>query len=267
MYLCSYHVINQNTQLICQPVLKNWPQKIVNFLLKWSQFKINFIQICLARNRFYFVKVHENNGASVYQSESGQTFNFDVKKAYQTISEDKTLGVEKNDLYNALFLSGSLFTDRLASNRHIIIVGCGNCIKYSSRSAIILERLLSKRNIIVSAWDEYNIEEADLVDETIIGYGQGNVFLTKKGTKNVDTDAEDSYAFEHRLDLCSRLAVKTKGNVFNINYIRQPQIFEKVAESLAQLAPKYQQNLSTCERVETPFGDVDDFSYTRVKAD
>lgn len=160
-----------------------------------------------------------------------------------------------------------MFTNRLAQNRHIIIVGCGNCIKYSSRAAILLERVLSRRNIIVSAWDEYNIEDPDLVDETIIGYGQEKVFLTKKAATNVETDSEDSYSFEHKIDLCSRLAVKTKGNVFNINYIRKQQIFDQVAESLSQIAPKYQEKLSTCERVDTPFGDIDDFSYTRTRED
>lgn len=106
-----------------------------------------------------------------------------------------------------------------------------------------------------------------MVDETIIGYGQEKVFLTKKAATNVETDSEDSYSFEHKIDLCSRLAVKTKGNVFNINYIRKQQIFDQVAESLSQIAPKYQEKLSTCERVDTPFGDIDDFSYTRTRED
>lgn len=119
----------------------------------------------------------------------------------------------------------------------------------------------------MSAWDDYNIEDPDLVEEAIFGYGQGNVFISKKATNSVETDSDDSYSFEHKIDLCSRLAVKTKGNVFNINYIRQPQIFDQVAETLSQIAPKYQEKLGTCERVDTPFGDVDDFSYTRTRED
>lgn len=205
-----------------------------------------------------------NGGASVYQSENGQTFNFDVKRAYQSISETQTKDIQKDDLYQALFLAGSLFTNRLAQSRHLVIVGCGNCVQYSSRAAILLERLLSKRNIVVSSWDKYDIVDPDLTAENIIGYGQGKVFLNQKGTSDLDTDTLESYRFEHRLDLCTRLAAKTNGNVFNIDFIRKPEIFEQVAEKLSELEPNRRTKLKSCERVETPFGDVDDFSFRTI---
>lgn len=166
-----------------------------------------------------------------------------------------------------MFLAGSLFTNRLAQNRHLIIVGCGNCVQYSSRAAILLERLLSERNIVVSSWDKYDIVDTDLTGENIIGYGQDKVFLNQKGTSDVDTDSLESYRFEHRLDLCTRLATKTNGNVFNIDFIRKAEIFEQVAEKLSELASKQRSQLKSCERVDTPFGDVDDFSFRRVRSD
>lgn len=166
-----------------------------------------------------------------------------------------------------MFLAGSLFTNRLAQNRHLIIVGCGNCVQYSSKAAVLLERLLSKRNIVVSSWDDYNIADPDLFGENIIGYGQNKVFLSQQGSLEVDEDSMESYRFEHRLDLCTRLATKTNGNVFNINFIRKPQVFEQVAEKLAKLESKKTSQLKTCERVETPFGDVDDFSFKKARSD
>lgn len=165
-----------------------------------------------------------------------------------------------------MFLAGSLFTNRLAQNRHLIIVGCGNCVQYSSKAAVLVERLLSKRNIVVSSWDDYNIVDADLFDENIIGYGQNKVFLTQQGSSQVEAEPSESYRLEHRLDLCTRLATKTNGNVFNINFIRKPQIFDQVAQILSESSSEYTSHLKTCERVETPYGDVDDFSFKRVKS-
>lgn len=165
-----------------------------------------------------------------------------------------------------MFLAGSLFTNRLAQNRHLIIVGCGNCVQYSSKAAVLVERLLSKRNIVVSSWDDYNIVDADLFDENIIGYGQNKVFLAQQGSSQVEAEPSESYRLEHRLDLCTRLATKTNGNVFNINFIRKPQIFDQVAQLLSESSSEYTSHLKTCERVETPYGDVDDFSFKRVKS-
>ncbi|RNA25981.1 hypothetical protein BpHYR1_005247, partial [Brachionus plicatilis] len=85
--------------------------------------------------------------------------------------------------------------------------------------------------------------------------------------KESDESDMESYRFEHRLDLCTRLATKTNGNVFNINFIRKPQVFEQVAEKLAKLESKQTSQLKTCERVETSFGDVDDFSFKKVRSD
>lgn len=140
-------------------------------------------------------------------------------------------------------------------------------MRYSSKAAVLLDRLFTKRNIVVSAWDDYNIVDSDSTDETIIGYGQGKVFLNNKETNQVDTDPIDSFRFEHRADLCSRLAAKTNGNVFNINHVKRPEIFDQVVKHLAEIKSeaKYETRLGTCERVDTPFGDVDDFSYRRVK--
>lgn len=221
----------------------------------------------IGNNRYYFVQADEN-GASVYQNEAGQTYNFEIKKALQTISESRTSNnLDKKDFYKALFLAGSLFTNRLAQNRLLVIVSCGNCIDYKMLSTLKLNRKLKARNIVVSSWGAYTLTDTDGSldsNERAIGYAHGKLFVRKVDTNEVDTDSLSAYRVEHNQDLCSRLAVKTKGAVFDINEIKTTKIFESTMAKLRELRPSYENTLEKCERISTPFGDVTDFKYKKA---
>ena len=213
------------------------------------------------------VKVDEND-ASIYQSEASEMSNVDMKKAFQSFGEDKSSKVSKEGLYKGLYLAGTLFTNRLAENRIIVIVSCGNCLSYSALATLRLEKLLDKRNIIISAWGDYEMSDKSGMlgdEEKAFGYTDDNLFLYKASDKSVDTDSLDAYKVEHKGDLCNRLAVKTEGSVFDIKYMRRADVFEKTLVKLQEKRTKYENKLEKCERVDTPFGDVDDFKYSRTE--
>ena len=84
-----------------------------------------------------------------------------------------------------------------------------------------------------------------------------------KNKNSVDSDDLDSYKLEHSGNLCHRLALKTEGYIFNVNYLKRPKIFEEVIAQAQKAKRSFENRLQRCERVDTPFGDVDDFSYTR----
>jgi len=221
----------------------------------------------LASNRYYFVQADEN-GASIYQNEAGQTYNFDIKKALQTISEARTSNrVDKKDLYKALFLAGGLFGNRLAQNRYMVIISCGNCIDYDMMATLRVHKVLSARNIVVSAWGAYDMVDTELSldNEKAIGYGYDKIFLSKAQSTEVEVDSLEAYRIEHNQDLCNRLAVKTGGAVFNVNQLKNSKIFESAINKLRDLRPAYENKLEKCERISTPFGDMADFAYKRVE--
>lgn len=221
----------------------------------------------LGSNRYYFVQADEN-GASVYQDETGQTYNFELKKALQTISQSRTSNhLDKKDFHKALFLAGSLFTQRLAQNRLLVIVSCGNCVDYKMLATLKLSRKLKARNIVVSSWGAYNMVDTDNSldsNERAVGYAYGKIFVRKVDTDEVDTDSLSAYRVEHNQDLCSRLAIRTKGGVFDVNQIKSTKIFASTMAKLRELRPSYENTLQRCDRISTPFGDVTDFKYTKV---
>lgn len=230
-------------------------------------YNIKKVSSSLGSNRYYFVQADEN-GASIYQNQNGQNYNFDIKRALETITEARTSNrLDKEDLYKALFLAGTLFSNRLAQNRYMVIISCGNCIDYDMFSTVKLYHMLRARNIVVSAWGAYNMVDTEnsLGNENAIGYAHEKIFLNKVSTTEVDVDSLEGYRIEHNQDLCNRLAVRTKGAVFNIEQLKNPKIFEAAISKLREIRPNYENKLEKCERISTPFGDVADFRYKRVK--
>ena len=206
------------------------------------------------------------NDASIYQTKDGQSANVDITKAYEEFaSEDAE--VEKDGLYKGLFLAGTLLTNRVAVNRRLVIVSCGNCLRYSVLNTLKLEKRLEDRNIIVSSWGKYqmaNVDEDEDDDMLIFGYNNDQVFTYDVKDKKVESELADSYKIEHDGDLCQRLAVKTEGNVFNIEKIREANVFRQTLRQLKERETPFVSRIEKCERVDTPFGDVDDFVFSRT---
>lgn len=226
-----------------------------------------------AQNRYYIVKVDQQNGASIYQNENGQTYNF--KNLEQALNEIADNGqkqgepVNKESFYRGLFLAANLLSQRVASQRKLIIVSCGNCLPYSPFASLRLSKLLNQRNIMISSYStSYSIVDQD-TNEKLVGYGQENVFVYDSDEKTVGAESLESYNPEHRADLCHRLAQKTNGYVFDLNFVNEPKVFKQVVEMQQQNAPKYEQTIKQCVRLDTPFGDFDDFIYeqTQVQED
>ncbi len=217
-------------------------------------------------NRYHIVKVNQNGQASVYQNEKGQTYNFDVKEALNSVGEDNNSSepVNKESLYHGLFLAANLFSSRVAQQRKLIIVSCGNCVDYSPLKSIRLSKLLNQRNIVVSSYStSYSIVDQDS-NEELVGYGRGQVFLLDSETPELELSDLDSYLPEHKGDLCHRLAQKTNGYVFNLNKLNEEGVFAKVIQKQLELKPNYQHTLRQCVRLDTPFGDFDDFQYEQT---
>jgi len=206
------------------------------------------------------------NDASIYQTKDSQSANVDITKAYEEFaSEDAE--VEKDGLYKGLFLAGTLLTNRVAVNRRLVIVSCGNCLRYSILNTLKLEKRLEDRNIIVSSWGKYQMVNADEDEDDnmlIFGYNRDQVFTYDVKEKKVENELADSFKIEHEGDLCQRLAVKTEGNVFNIEKIREANVFRQTLRQLKERKQPFVSRIEKCERVDTPFGDVDDFVFSRT---
>ena len=198
------------------------------------------------------------------QSSSSQMANLD----YKMTSSMKTEMIGNKGLYKALFLAGSIFSNsgRIAG-RFVTIVSCGNCManSFTSLPVLRLEKMLRERNILVSAWGDYQMidKESDSEDETPFGYSNNNAFLLKKDNSVVIDDL-NAYEIEHKSDLCSRLVDKTKGGIFNINQIRKANVNEKVINGLVEAMKPYEVTEARCERIDTNLGDLTDISFKKV---
>lgn len=214
--------------------------------------------------------MHANHkSASIVQDASGNSDNIDIKKALETISKSRISStIDKKDLYHALFLAGSLFGRRLAANRYMVIISCGNCIDYDMLATVKISKLLKARNIIVSSWGSYTMvdRENSLENENCVGYGYEKVFLNKAKTTDIDVDSLSGYRIEHNQDLCSRLAAKTSGAVFDINQLKSSKIFEATVTKLREVRPSFENKIEKCERISTPYGDVADFKFRRIQS-
>ncbi len=234
---------------------------------KYSIDLSNFVQNLKSKNslnKYYVVAVDEND-ASVYQSDSSELSNYELKKALD--NNEKTSDVSKENFNKALFLAASLFSKRLAQNRFLIIKSCGNCLPYSMFDTLKYAKKVAERNVIVHSWGDYNIQnlENDGSDDIPVGYDEENLYLYKQNEKTIDTDTLESYKIEHSADLCHRLAVKTQGSVLNINYLNKNEVLDKVTEMLEEPAAKFDYKIGRCNKYDTNYGDLLDFQYTRKK--
>ena len=250
--------------------------------------------VCVA-DRLFVIKV-DSTSPSVFQSDAAKIFNTDIAQAYDAFGtmNSSTEVVSKSKFYKAIHLAVNLFAQRTAVERRIVLVSCGNCLDYSALDTLQLVKLLDERNVIVSSWGSYNLkdknageskdadndeddedddndsdededeEESGSSDADVpIGYSSENVFLLSADKKSVSTDSVDGYTLEHSSDLCHRLAVRTDGEVFNLAYMRQANVFAKVLENLRDTKPNYARSIKRCQRVDTSYGDIDDFLTTR----
>jgi hypothetical protein len=212
----------------------------------------------------YLIKVGADEPSVV---QDGSILNVDLSKA--NLTQETTEQVSESSFKKALVLSSHLFAQRVASQRRLIIVSCGNCLGYSLLNTLKASRYLNERNIMVTSWGKYEMSDLNNQDEasteTIIGYNADNVFLLKPDTDEVETDGADGYKVEHKGDLCHRLALKTDGNVFDISHIKDPKLFQQVVKKLEENKVSYKTTIKRCERLDTLYGDIDDFSITRTR--
>ena len=221
----------------------------------------------IAENKQYFIKVNGND-ASLIQTSSSEIVNLDYKLAFESSLETKS--IDTKGLYKALFMAGSIFAQSgRISSRQLVIISCGNCVPISLTGLLSrrLEKMLVKHNIFVSSWGEYDMvdKESDSNEEKPIGYANENVVLYKESDKSVDVDDLLSYKVEYKSDLCSRLADKTNGAVFNINYIRQASVNNQIISKLMKTYPTFEASQATCARVDTSLGDGTDISFKRTQ--
>lgn len=186
------------------------------------------------------------------------------------VTESKnTNEFNKEYFAHGLFLAASLFSDRVSQARRIVIVSCGNCVAYDPIDTLRLSYYLKQRNIMVSSFGQYDMidEDNSSGSEQVVGHTSTHVLLYDNEEKSLITDGIESYSIDHKIDLCSRLASRTKGAVYNIALAAQPGVLEQIAQKINEIAPKFSVHVNKCVRIETPFGDFDDFNFSRKQID
>ena len=162
-----------------------------------------------------------------------------------------------------------MFAKRLAQHRFLVIRSCGNCLPYNPVDAIKYSKLINERNVVVHSWGDYKMKNLESSDEEDIpiGYGEEDIYLYKPSGRTVESDSLDSYKVEHTADLCQRLAVKTKGTVIDINQLSKSDVMTSFGTMFQTLTDKYdyEYKLKKCQKLDTPFGDLTDFSYSKVR--
>ena len=178
--------------------------------------------------------------------------------------------IQNKGLYKALFLAASIFADsgRIA-NRYVTIISCGNCLPntFTGLPLLRLEKMLKQRNIVVSSWGEYQMVDKSSEDDIPIGFSKDHALLYKKSDKSVEIDDASSYEIEYKSDFCSRLSEKTNGGVFNLNFIRREEINFDLISKLIETINPFEVEEARCEKMDTPFGDFDDITFTKYTKD
>ena len=188
-----------------------------------------------------------------------------MKKAVATLSDTTTVKhIGKEHFNEGLFLAASLFSKRLAQSRHLIIRSCGNCPSYTIPDALIYSRILKSANWIVHSYGDYEMSNPD-TDDVTFGYDHKKAYHYNAGSDSANSDSLVNNQIEHEADLCSRIAVKTDGSVFNIKSLRQLKALALASDSLQDLSNDYSNSLKQCEKADTEFGDIIDFSYSRTR--
>jgi hypothetical protein len=230
------------------------PERIAELTKIVNQFSAN------TENRFSFVKVEEND-ASIVQGANGETHNVFPMEVFQTAH---TTQITKHAFNKAMIMAGSLLTQRLSKHRHLVFISCGNCRPYRLDSLKYIRKLQS-RNVVVSSLGDYNIKEVDSLyesDERPVAYNSKNIYLYNDNAATMDSDYLDSYNIDHDVDMCSRLAIKTGGYVA----MKDQKAMVEIAGLLwSTPATTYSYKVGQCQRYNTPYGDLTDFTYTRTQ--
>lgn len=206
-------------------------------------------------NRIYVVSA-SNQAVSIVQDADGKDYNIDFK-AVKYPEENES--VNKETFIKALYTAGSLLTQRLANSRHIVIESCGNSMPYRLNSLFFLKKL-SERNVVVHSVGEYDIKNLDFQDEDeIIGYGDNKIFQYDKDDKSINMDILSAFNIDHTLDMPARLAMKTGGLVL----VRKGEYASNNLFNELVLNKTYTSTVGTCERLDSLYGDLTDFKFTR----
>jgi hypothetical protein len=190
------------------------------------------------------------------------------------MSEPRVSIEKKEPMHYGLVLANRIFANRLATNRHLILVSCGNCPSYSSLSSLDIGSHLNSRNIKVTALGDYKFTANSLFSDKnkfIFGYGYDNSLVYSMDTLENEVKMESKYLYfelDNNVDMCTRLASETYGHVISINEASKAMVFGKVAEEI-QKEEISEENLftinTTCRKVKTPFGvSYTDFQHKRI---
>jgi hypothetical protein len=221
--------------------------------------KLHFAEFLKNPENRYYVVVASNEVVSVVQGADGKDYNVDIS---QIKPSETTEQIDTETFIRAMYTAGSLLTQRLAQHRHIVIESCGNSLPYRLDSFFYL-RHLAERNVVVHSIGNYEIKNLDFEDEgsTIFGYGYNKVFLYDSSQKTSDDDSLDNYSIDHTLDLPARLAVKTGGLVL----VRSGPFMAFNLDLVKNYPKQFTYNVGTCQRLDSVYGDLTDFKYTRTE--
>lgn len=220
--------------------------------------KANLEQFLENPENRYYVVVASNKAVSIVQSADGKDYNVDFSAVK---SPEENESVDKDTFIKAMYTAGSLLTQRLAQHRHIVIESCGNSLSYRLNSLFFLRKLI-ERNIVVHSVGDYKIKNLDWADEdvSIHGYGYKHIFNYIKSEDESEKDDLSAYNIDHTLDMPARLAVKTGGLVL----VREGKYAAQNLNLVLNENPKtFTYNVKTCERLDSIYGDLTDYKYTR----
>ena len=241
---------------------------VVHIILPCPYAEVDFSSISKkfdsnSNNRRYAVMV-SGDDASIAQSASGQIHNLQPEEFKYLNKVSAPVQISKSAFEKALVLAGSIFTQRLAQNRVIVFLSCGNCLPYKLNS-FKYAKILAKRNVVVHSVGLYNIKNLDEdedSEEIPFAYNKNKLYLYNKEENSFDNDYLDSYSINHRMDLCAKLAVKSEGMVVDANEKTLAKGAELVFENKLN---KFSYKLGKCQKIDSSYGDLTDFSYTRTE--
>jgi hypothetical protein len=229
-----------------------------------------FVLIANKNHKYYMVKI-ERDEVSVFQSANGELSNFDVSEAVKLVDDQSNSIPNEWAFEKAIFYAKSLFARRIASSRHLVILSCGNCLKYKFSLVNRLAREMRNSNIVVSSFGDYNIklvnEEENDASQKIVGYNHEDIFFYRPGDNEVESDEKKQFDFEHESDVCHRLAVRSHGAVYNLKSLNNAAVFKNVAESFKKFNDEHTVSLKSCDIAQSKFGAYADFKFSNVYAE
>jgi len=161
-----------------------------------------------------------------------------------------------------MVLAGSVFSERISKNRHLVFFSCDNCRPYGLDPLQFSDKL-QKQNVVVSSIGDYRLIDLDTYgrDERPIGNYDNDVFFYVDDSKrNSSEHYLRSYKLDHDVDLCTSLAIKTGGLVEAKDGESMTEVAGLVQK---QSKAEYSYKADKCEKVSTEYGDFTGFSYLR----